>query len=65
MSAGDFLDWKEQNKAFQQLCPFTGASLNLAMQDQPESVDGMRSTPGWFCMQGIPFLMGRDFLPEE
>jgi len=65
MSAGDFLDWKEQNKAFQQLCAFTGASFNLATQDQPESIDGMRSTPGWFSMQGIPFLMGRDFLPEE
>jgi putative ABC transport system permease protein len=65
MSAGDFLDWKEQNKAFQQLCAFTGASFNLATQDQPESIDGMRSTPGWFSMQAIPFLMGRDFLPEE
>jgi putative ABC transport system permease protein len=25
----------------------------------------MRATPGWFNMQGIPFLMGRDLLPEE
>src|SRR5580698_10059670 len=65
MSAGDFLDWKEQNKSFQQLCAFTGGSFNLATQDQPEQLDGMRATPGWFNMQGIPFLMGRDFLTEE
>src|ERR1700683_3827889 len=65
ISAGDFVDWKEQNKSFQQLAAFTGASFNLATQDQPEQIDGMRSTPGWFSMQGIPFLMGRDFLPEE
>jgi putative ABC transport system permease protein len=65
MSAGDFLDWKEQNKSFQQLCAFTGGSFNLATQDQPEQFDGLRATPGWFNMQGIPFLMGRDFLSEE
>src|SRR6202521_6324179 len=28
MSAGDFLDWKEQNHSFQQLAAFNGASLN-------------------------------------
>ncbi len=65
MSAGDFLDWKEQSKSFQQLCAFTGSSFNLATQDQPEELDGMRATPGWFNMQGIRFLMGRDFLSEE
>jgi len=65
MSAGDFLDWKEQNTSFQQLAAWTGSSFNLATQDQPEEFDGMRSTPGWFSMQGIPFLSGRDFLPEE
>jgi len=65
MSAGDFLDWKEQNKAFQQLCAFTGASVNLATQGQPEPIDALRATPGWFSMQGIPFLMGRDLLSEE
>src|SRR5271170_4458812 len=65
MSAGDFLDWKEQNRSFQQLAAFTGGSLNLSTQDEPEQLDGMRATPGWFNMQGIPFLIGRDLLPEE
>lgn len=65
MSAGDFLDWKEQNKTFQQLAAFTGGSFNLATKDQPEQLPGMRCTSGWFSMQGIPFLIGRDLLPEE
>jgi predicted permease len=65
MSAGDFLAWREQNKTFQQMAAFTGGSFNLSTQQQPEQVDGMRATPGWFDMQGIPFLMGRDFLSEE
>src|SRR5260370_4634445 len=65
MSAGDFLDWNEQSKSFQQLAAWTGGSFNLATQDQPEQLAGMRATPGWFRMQGISFLSGRDFLPQE
>src|SRR5437660_4796005 len=65
ISAGDFLDWKEQSKSFQQLAAWTDGSFNLSANAQPEQIDGMRPTPGWFAMQGIPFLMGRDFLPEE
>ncbi len=65
ISAGDFLDWKEQNKSFQQLAAFHGGSVNLATQDQPEQIEALHATPGWFGMQGIPLLMGRDFLAEE
>jgi putative ABC transport system permease protein len=65
ISAGDFLDWKEQSKSFQQLAAWTGASFNLSTREQPEELPGMRCTPGWFSMQGMPFLAGRDFLPEE
>jgi putative ABC transport system permease protein len=65
LSAGDFLDWREQSKSFQQLAAWSGGSFNIATQEQPEQLDGMRATPGWFSMQGMPFLMGRDFRPEE
>jgi predicted permease len=65
MSAGDFIDWKEQSNSFQQLAAWTGGGFNLSTRDQPEQIRGKRSTPGWYSMQGIPFLMGRDFLPEE
>jgi putative ABC transport system permease protein len=65
MSAGDFLDWQQQNKSFQQLAAWSGGSFNLSTHDQPEQVDGRITSPGWFSMQGIPFLMGRDFNSEE
>src|SRR5579864_7538489 len=65
ISAGDFLDWKQQSHSFQQLAAWTGGSFNLATAEQPEQIVGKRATPGWFDMQGIPFLFGRDFLPEE
>ncbi|HEY6376513.1 MAG TPA: ABC transporter permease [Edaphobacter sp.] len=65
ISAGDFLDWQRQNTTFQQMAAWTGASFNLATPEQPEQVDGRLTSPGWFQLQGMPFLMGRDFLPEE
>src|SRR5690242_1137616 len=65
MSAGDFLDWQQQNRSFQQLAAWSDTSFNLATQSEPEQVNGRLTSPGWFSMQGIPFLMGRDFLPEE
>lgn len=65
ISAGDFLDWQRQNTSFQQLAAWTGTSFNLATPDQPEQLDGRLTSPGWFQLQGMPFLMGRDFLPEE
>jgi putative ABC transport system permease protein len=65
ISAGDFLDWQRQNTSFQQMAAWTGGSFNLATAGQPEQVDGRITSPGWFQLQGMPFLMGRDFLPEE
>src|SRR5882762_10192387 len=65
VSAGDYLDWKRQNTAFQDMVAWTGGSFNLATPEQPEMVDGRVVTPGFFRMQGIGFFLGRDFLAEE
>jgi putative ABC transport system permease protein len=65
VSAGDFDDWRHQSTAFQALNAFTGGSVNLATKDQPEYVQGQRTTPGMYKMMGVKFQYGRDFLPEE
>src|SRR5580658_4882727 len=65
VAAGDFLDWKQQNTVFQDLCAWSGASFNLATKDRPEYVDGIRETYSMLQMLGEPLLMGRYFLPEE
>lgn len=64
-SAGDFLDWKQQSTVFQDLCAFSGATFNLAGKEEPENVNAQYSSPGMYNMMGVPFIMGRDFLPEE
>ncbi len=65
VSAGDFLDWKRQNKTFQDINAWTGANFNFATPAQPEQVNGSAETPGFLRMTGNSFLLGRDFLPEE
>ena len=65
ISAGDFTDWKRQNSSFQALSAISGGSFNIASKDQPENIDGLQVTPGYYEMLGQPFFLGRDFLPEE
>lgn len=65
ISAGDFLEWQRQSKSFQELAAWTETSFNLATSEEPEQLAGRLTTPGWFHLQGMPFAMGRDFLPEE
>ncbi len=65
IAAQDFLDWKSQSTAFQDLNASTGGSFNLASKDQPEYLQGQQTTPGMYRMMGAPFSMGRDFIPEE
>lgn len=67
VSAADFLDWKQQNRTFQHMTAMSSDTFNLSTGGQPENIQGMRATPGYYNELGGPatFLMGRDFLPEE
>jgi putative ABC transport system permease protein len=65
VSAGDYLDWKQQSGAFQEIAAFTGGSFSLSVSGRPEVVQTRILASGWFNMQGIPFALGRDFLPDE
>jgi len=65
VAAGDFLDWQRRSTSFQAMGAWTGASFNVSTNDRPEQVHGSRRTPGFFTFEGLPFFLGRDFLPEE
>jgi predicted permease len=65
VSAGDFIDWQQQNKTFQEMTAWTGAAFDVATKEQPEFMDGTRETTGFFNMMGQSFFLGRDFLPKE
>src|ERR1700756_1174928 len=56
ISAGDYLDWKQQNTSFQSLNAWTGGSFNIATKDQPEFVPGNSLTVGFHSMQRTEFF---------
>jgi putative ABC transport system permease protein len=65
VAAGDFLDWKRQNTTFESIAAWTGRQMSLSISNHPEQVQAEPCTPGFLGVLGQPFLMGRDFLPEE
>src|SRR6478672_807830 len=65
VAAGDFLDWQQQNTTFDSMAAWTGGSMSLSISNHPETVNVSRGTPGFLHVLGQPFLMGRDFVPEE
>ena len=65
VSTADYLEWKDGNSCFQGLGAWTSGSFNVGGGDRPEQVPGSLRTPGFFTMEGLPFFLGRDFLPEE
>src|SRR5215472_9142355 len=66
VSAGDFLDWKRESKAFQILGAVRGATFNLSLGEKPQQVQGDYLTPGFLdkLIGDRPF-MGRYFSDEE
>src|SRR5688500_5674738 len=61
----DFVDWKQRSSSFQDLNAWSGAPFNVGTSERPEQVAGSQRTPGFFTMEGLPLMLGRDFLPEE
>ncbi|HEX5835666.1 MAG TPA: ABC transporter permease [Pyrinomonadaceae bacterium] len=65
VASGDFFEWRRRATSFQAINAWAGGSFNVSTQDRPQQVPGSRRTPGMFTMEGLPMLLGRDFLPEE
>jgi putative ABC transport system permease protein len=63
--AGDFVEWQRRSSSFQGMGAWAGASFNVATDDRPEQISASRRTPGFFTMEGLLPMLGRDFLPEE
>ena len=65
VAPGDYLEWKRRNTSFQDINAWSGGSYNVATKERPEQIEGSPRTPGFFKMEGLPLMLGRDFLPEE
>jgi putative ABC transport system permease protein len=59
-----YLDWKTQNKSFEQLAIYSSWQPVLQI-GEPEQLSGLRVTSNYFRTLGVHPEIGRDFLPEE
>lgn len=59
--------WLQQRKIFQQVAAydFGGAGMNLTGGDQPEQVQGIHVSAGYFALFGAPVAAGRTFTSME
>jgi putative ABC transport system permease protein len=65
VSAGDFADWKRQSSVFDDLNAWQTDTCNIATPQNPEFLDCMDATPGYYAMLGHPLLAGRGFRADE
>ena len=65
VSTVDYIEWKQRNSSFQSINAWMGGSFNVGGGERPEQVAGSLRTPGFFTMEGLPLMLGRDFTAEE
>ena len=65
VSYPDFQDWREQSRSFRELALYTGMSLNLTGEGEPERLRGEMVTANLFRTLGVQPTLGREFRPEE
>ncbi|HVG32962.1 MAG TPA: ABC transporter permease [Pyrinomonadaceae bacterium] len=65
VAPGNFVDWRDQNRVFEQMAAFSQRAFNLTEGGEPERVSGARVTPGFFTVLGVKPLQGRTFTEEE
>lgn len=65
VSPANYLDWRDQSHAFEQISAIGFRSLNLTGTGAPETVRGRMVAAGFFSLLGVQPVLGRDFLKEE
>jgi putative ABC transport system permease protein len=65
VAVADFVDWRNQNRVFEQMAAMQAPRMNLTGGGEPESVVALRASASLFPLLGARFAVGRAFLPEE
>src|SRR5262245_3208796 len=64
-SMPDFLEWRNRNRVFDQLEPFSTESYDISSDGDPERVAGAQVSAELFPFIGVAPLQGRRFFSEE
>jgi putative ABC transport system permease protein len=65
VSAGNYIDWRDQSRSFAAMSAAEAWSPNLTGIDSPEHIPGLKVTQDLFPMLGIGSMLGRLFVPGE
>lgn len=65
VSPSNYLDWRNQARNFEQSAGWRFVYFNLTGKDQPERVQGLLVSAGFFQLLGINAAHGRTFAPED
>ena len=65
VSAANYLDWRSENHAFEQMAIYNYRGLTLTGTAQPQQVDACAVSSGFFETLGVRPMLGRIFSREE
>ena len=65
LSVGNFIDVRQQDNLFANLCASNNGSFNLVTRETPQRVDGEIVTANYFATFGVQPIAGRVFTNDE
>ncbi len=65
VAPGNFVDWREQNKTFDELAAAFYGNFNVTGDGQPERIDGATITSNFMRVLGAQAQLGRTFLSDD
>jgi putative ABC transport system permease protein len=65
INMGNFFDWKEQNRVFEDMAAFFDMTSNLTSGGDPEEIPTQIATTNLFNILGVNPILGRSFTPDE
>ena len=65
VAPGDFLDWRAQNKVFEQIGAVMFPGYNLTGTDRPERLSGANVSAGMLHLVGLQPFLGREIEPAD
>jgi putative ABC transport system permease protein len=65
VAPGNFVDWRTQNKTFQELAATFYANFNLTSDGEPDRIDGATITSNLMSVLGASAQLGRTFQPDD
>jgi putative ABC transport system permease protein len=65
INMGNFFDWKEQNRVFEDMAAFFDTTANLTSGGDPEEIPSQIATTNLFNILGVNPILGRTFAPDD